>query len=172
MTVSAPCRALRVHAWVALLLLITACMRPSAVPARFQGASKTAGWHGTGLLAAHACALAHASSLKQCTAPQHEGLAQLVSGWSQSQLLGLVKPHQTGSQGLRACAHLAVQQDAVVRRAADDGHALAGGVKLQDIQNLVLQLCDAVPHALLDQNGGGAAAVEEEAKHLGCYHKS
>ena len=39
-------------------------------------------------------------------------------------------------------SHLAVQPQLALAGAADDAHALAGAVKLQDVQDLVLNLCD------------------------------
>lgn len=46
----------------------------------------------------------------------------------------------------RVLPYLAVEDQAVVWGAADDGHALAGAVKFQDVEDLVLHLCQLVSY--------------------------
>lgn len=63
--------------------------------------------------------------------------------------------------GVRApAARLAVQHDAVLGRAADDAHALARGVELQDVEHLVRRVGAALAHA----HRRAGARMEDETK--------
>ena len=67
--------------------------------------------------------------------------------------------------------YLAVQLELALRRAADHTHALAGAVKLQNVENLILPLAHLPAFALPHKHGGVGALVEEEAKHLAGSHQ-
>ena len=66
---------------------------------------------------------------------------------------------------------LAVELELALRSAADDAHALAGAVKLQDVQNLVLPFLHFPSLTLPHKHGGVGALVEEETKHLASSYK-
>lgn len=61
---------------------------------------------------------------------------------------------------------LAVELELALGSAADDAHALAGAVKLQDVQNLILPFLHLPALTLPHKHCGVGALVEEETKHL------
>lgn len=68
-------------------------------------------------------------------------------------------------------SHLAEQHDLALRASDNGGHAFACAVKLQDVEDLKLDILMLARHALPDIYGGVGALVAKEAHDFGCHHQ-
>jgi len=84
----------------------------------------------------------------------------------------LTQPSLVDQRRIVVSPHLAVQPDGAVGLPDDDRLPLAGGIELQDSQQLVL-VVHGLPRGiqLTREDGGGGAAKEEGPKNFGGHHQ-